>query len=62
MGAIEGVDNIEKERSYRSADWRFICCGGAFGVACSVRTAARDSRMQRVMACDEVGIGKKERN
>ena len=62
IGTIDGVHDIDEERRDSGADWRFICCRGAFGVAYSEAAAARRSGMQRVVACDNVRIGEEEEN
>lgn len=53
---------MDEEGRDSSADWRFICCSGAFGVAYSEAAAASPSGMQSVVACDKVRVGEEEQN
>lgn len=62
MSAIQSVDYVDEERRNSGADWRFICCSGAFRIAPSVAAAASRPGMQNVVARDEVRVGKEEQN
>ena len=57
---MESVHDVDKERRNSSADWRLICCSGAFRIAHSVATATSRSGMQSVVACDDVRVGEEK--
>lgn len=58
--AIECVHDVNKEGRKSGANWRFICCRGAFRFACCVTAAATRSGMQVAVACSDMRVGEEE--